>query len=251
MINLLRTFTCHWGSIFSSFVELTILANSLWTLQWEKISQGEKKRIIFQHLSMYKYHVTIGRSSKSGSWLERIRHSLSQIWWQNSGFPLFEKVLSWIFFQNVLLVQLQYFVCNLKAKNALRELPTFCGSFHSIYLCNQFQSSLSICNLFGLQIDLSFILWSFLCIQTKQLLSSLLGENWEEMEAFGGKFYIQHFWKRSSLRFNDSNIFSFDSCHHSTFAHCKIPRIVLIQFHFLSLFYTFIAFVVKLDLIFC
>ena len=70
------------------------------------------------------------------------------------------------------------------------------------------------------------------------------------MEAFGGKFYIQHFWKRSSLRFNDSNIFSFDSCHHSTFAHCKIPRIVLIQFHFLSLFYTFIAFVVKLDLIF-
>ena len=65
-------------------------------------SMGEDKprreRIIFQHLSMYKYHVTIGRSSKSGSWLERIRHSLSQIWWQNSGFPLFEKVLSWIFY---------------------------------------------------------------------------------------------------------------------------------------------------------
>ena len=96
MINLLRTFTCHWGSIFSSFVELSILANSLWTLQWEKISQGERERIIFQHLSMYKYHVTIGRSSKSGSWLEWLL--LSQIWWQNSGFPLFEKVLSWIFY---------------------------------------------------------------------------------------------------------------------------------------------------------
>ena len=43
-------------------------------------------------------------------------------------------------------------------------------------------------------------------------------------------FFIVHWLEKTDIT---TNVFYTDSCHHSTFAHCKIPGIVLIQFYFL------------------